>query len=322
MTGLWVYLFLSFFGVILVAFAVGFKFLETQQRIKVEKVLKTAPTTAPVAETNLLRDQDRDSDSAPSFFHNLGIVRKLEQDLRAAGLQWRVEAVLLAVLVLDVLGALIGSQYSVLVFQNVSIIGLAIFLGVMPILYIRHKRGKRLAEFERQFPEALDFMARSVRAGHAFSVSLELLASETPDPLGFEFRKLAHELNLGSPFSEAMGNLVVRVPLIDVRFFVSTVLLQRETGGNLAETLTNLAHLIRERFRLKGSVKAAAAHGKITATVLTLLPIVLAIGLSAVAPTYLSGMAKDPTGRYLILGSIVGQLLGFLVMRKIVDIKV
>ena len=119
-----------------------------------------------------------------------------------------------------------------------------------------------------------------------------------------------------------MGNLVVRVPLIDVRFFVSTVLLQRETGGNLADTLTNLAHLIRERFRLKGSVKAAAAHGKITATVLTLLPIVLAIGLSAVAPTYLSGMAKDPTGRYLILGSIVGQLLGFLVMRKIVDIKV
>ena len=118
MAGLWVYLFLSFFGVILVAFAVGFKFLETQQRIKVEKVLKTAPTTAPVAETNLLRDQDRDSDSAPSFFHNLGIVRKLEQDLRAAGLQWRVEAVLLAVLVLAVLGGLIGSQYSILVFQK------------------------------------------------------------------------------------------------------------------------------------------------------------------------------------------------------------
>jgi tight adherence protein B len=193
---------------------------------------------------------------------------------------------------------------------------------VLPILYIRQQRGKRLAEFERQFPEALDFMARSVRAGHAFSVALELLASETPDPLGFEFRKMAHELNLGSPFNVAMGNLVTRVPLIDVRFFVSTVLLQRETGGNLAETLTNLAHLIRERFRLKGAVKAAAAHGKITATVLTLLPIVLAVGLSGVAPTYLSGMAKDPTGRYLILGSIIGQLLGFVVMKKIVDIKV
>ena len=322
MPGLWVYLFLSFFGVILVAFAVGFKFLETRQRIKVEKVLKTAPSPAPAAETKLLLDQDEAADAAPSFLTSLAPVRKLEQDIRASGLQWKVEAVLLAVLVLAVVGGLIGSQYNLLVFRNVSIAGLALGLGVLPILYIRHKRAKRLAEFERQFPEALDFMARSVRAGHAFSVSLELLASETPDPLGFEFRKMAHELNLGSPFNAAMGNLVLRVPLIDVRFFVSTVLLQRETGGNLAETLTNLAHLIRERFRLKGAVKAAAAHGKITATVLTLLPIVLAVGLSAVAPTYLSGMAKDPAGRYLILGSIVGQLLGFLVMRKIVDIKV
>src|ERR1035438_10733334 len=108
MPALGVYLFLSFFGVILVAFAVGFKFLETQQRIKVEKVLKTAPSTAPVAETNLLRDQDRDSDSAPSFFNNLGIVRKLEQNLRAAGLQWRGEAALLAVLVLCALGGPLG----------------------------------------------------------------------------------------------------------------------------------------------------------------------------------------------------------------------
>jgi tight adherence protein B len=322
MPGLWVYLFLSFFGVSLVAFSVGFKFLETQQRIKVEKVLKTAPATAPVAETKILKDQDQGSDAASSFLTRLAIVRKLEEDIRASGLLWRVEAVLLTMLALAVVGGLIGSQYYVLVFRELSIAGLALFLGVIPILYIRHKRSARLAEFERQFPEALDFMARSVRAGHAFSVSLELLASETPDPLGFEFRKLAHELNLGSPFNAAMGNLVLRVPLIDVRFFVSTVLLQRETGGNLAETLTNLAHLIRERFRLKGSVKAAAAHGKITATVLTLLPIVLAVGLSAVAPTYLSGMAKDHTGRYLILGSIIGQLLGFLVMKKIVDIKV
>ena len=322
MTGLWVFVFLSFFGVILAAFSLGFKFLETQQRLKVEKVLKTAPSTSPATETKILRDQEDVSESGPSFLTRLAAVRKLEGDIRSAGLLWKVEYVVGAIFGLAILGALIGSQYYVLVFKEVSIVGLALFLGVLPIVYIRRKRAARLAEFERQFPEALDFMARSVRAGHAFSVSLELLASETPDPLGFEFRKLAHELNLGAPFTTAMSNLVLRVPLIDVRFFVSTVLLQRETGGNLAETLTNLAHLIRERFRLKGAVKAAAAHGKITATVLTLLPIVLAVGLSAVAPTYLSGMAKDPTGRYLILASILGQLLGFMVMKKIVDIKV
>ena len=322
MAGLWVFIFLSFFGVILAAFSLGFKFLETQQRLKVQKVLQTGPSSAPVAETKILRDQEPGAEAGSTFLTRLAIVRKLEDDIRASGLSWRVEGVLAGILVLAIVGALIGSQYYLLVFKELSIVGLALFLGAIPIIYIRRKRAARLAEFERQFPEALDFMARSVRAGHAFSVSLELLASETPDPLGFEFRKLAHELNLGSPFTSAMGNLVVRVPLIDVRFFVSTVLLQRETGGNLAETLTNLAHLIRERFRLKGAVKAAAAHGKITATVLTLLPIVLAVGLSAVAPTYLSGMAKDPAGRYLILGSIIGQLLGFMVMRKIVDIKV
>ena len=304
------------------AFAVGFKFLGDTAEAQGRKSAEDRTGGGAVAETKILLDQDQGADAAPSALHRFPPVRKLEEDLRAAGLQWRVEGVLVAMFVLAVVGGLIGSQFYVLVFPELSIIGLAVILAVIPVVYIRHKRSTRLAEFERQFPEALDFMARSVRAGHAFSVSLELLASETPDPLGFEFRKLAHELNLGSPFNAAMGNLVLRVPLIDVRFFVSTVLLQRETGGNLAETLTNLAHLIRERFRLKGAVKAAAAHGKITATVLTLLPIVLAVGLSAVAPTYLPTMAKDPTGRYLILGAIIGQLLGFLVMKKIVDIKV
>ena len=103
-----------------------------------------------------------------------------------------------------------------------------------------------MAEFEEQFPESLDFMARSLKAGHAFSVSLELMADESPEPVGSEFRKLFHEQNLGSPLNEAMRNLAQRVPLIDVRFFVSAVLLQRETGGNLAEILENLAHVIRQ----------------------------------------------------------------------------
>ncbi len=322
MPGLLVLLFVSLFGICLVAFAVGFKVLETQQRLKVEKVLKTAPAASAVAETKILLDQDQGADAAPSALLKFPPVRKLEEDLRASGLQWRVEGVLVAMLVLAVVGGLIGSQFYLLVFQEISIIGLALLLAMLPVVYIRRRRAARLAEFERQFPEALDFMARSVRAGHAFSVSMELLASETPDPLGFEFRKVAHEMNLGSPFNAAMNNLVMRVPLIDVRFFVSTVLLQRETGGNLAETLTNLAHLIRERFRLKGAVKAAAAHGKITATVLTLLPIVLVLGLSAVAPSYLPTMVKDPAGRYLILGAIIAMLLGYLVMKKIVDIKV
>ena len=137
-----------------------------------------------------------------------------------------------------------------------------------------------------------------------------------------EIRTIFHELNLGADFDVSMKNLVRRVPLLDVRFFVSAVLLQRETGGNLAEILMNLAHIIRERFRVKGQVKAASAHGRLTATILSLMPFILAFGLSIVAPTYLPGVTEDPLGKKLIDAALLAQVLGFYFLRKIVNIKV
>ena len=125
--------------------------------------------------------------------------------------------------------------------------------------------------FEEQFPEALDFLARSMRAGHAFTISLEMIGEEIRDPLGQEFRALFNEQNLGAPLESAMANFTMRVPLLDVRFFTSSVMLQKQTGGNLSEILQRLAYVIRERFKLKGQVKAAAAHGKMTAGILTVL---------------------------------------------------
>jgi tight adherence protein B len=179
-----------------------------------------------------------------------------------------------------------------------------------------------MAAFEEQFPEALDFLSRSMRAGHAFSVSLEMMADESPEPLGIEFRQVFNEQNLGAPIDVALKNLATRVPLLDVRFFVSAVLLQRETGGNLAEILGQLSKVIRERFQLKGKVKAVSAHGRITALILCVMPLITMMLLSVIAPTYLASMAGDYHGKLLIVGAICGQILGYLWMRKIVNIKV
>jgi tight adherence protein B len=176
--------------------------------------------------------------------------------------------------------------------------------------------------FEEQFPEALDFLSRSMRAGHGFSVALEMLATDSPDPLGSAFRRVSNDLQLGSSLEIALGKLTVLVPLIDVRFFVSSVLLQQETGGNLGEILSKLAFIIRERFRLKGQVKAASAHGRITGLVLVLMPVGVTAFMMMTTPEYLRQLAADPTGRILIYSALAGQLIGYFVIRKIINIKV
>jgi tight adherence protein B len=192
----------------------------------------------------------------------------------------------------------------------------------LPYLFVRRKRKKRLAALEEQFPDALDFLARSMRAGHAFSISMDMLGQELEDPLGQEFRGLFNEQNLGAPLDIALHNFAVRVPLLDARFFTTSVLLQKQTGGNLSEILTRLAYIIRERFRLKGQVRAASSHGRLTATILTVLPIATTVCMLLVAHGYLEGMAADPDGKKLIGGAIVAQVLGRFFITRIIDIKV
>jgi tight adherence protein B len=233
-----------------------------------------------------------------------------------------VYSLLIAMVILAVLGALIGPRLNLLMFPWLSSLATALVAASLPYLYVTIVRKKRLAAFEEQFPEALDFLARAMRAGHAFSIALEMLSEESPQPLGQEFRKVFNEHNLGLPIETALQNLSSRVPLLDVSFFVSAVLLQRETGGNLSEILNKLALIIRERFKLKGAVRAASAHGRITGTILTLMPIALMFGLLLVAPGYLQGMAKDPDGRMLIAACIVAIVIGHFLIRKIVNIKV
>jgi tight adherence protein B len=161
-----------------------------------------------------------------------------------------------------------------------------------------------------------------MRAGHGFSIALEMLAADSPDPTGSAFRRVSNDLQLGSSLEIALNKLLVLVPLVDVRFFVSSVLLQQETGGNLGEILSKLAQIIRERFRLKGAVKAASAHGRITGMVLVLMPIVVCMIMMVTSPSYLKEMAADKVGRLMIYGAIVGQFIGYFVIKKIINIKV
>jgi tight adherence protein B len=198
----------------------------------------------------------------------------------------------------------------------------AIIGGFIPTFRLQRKRAARLKAFEDVFPDTLEFIARSMRAGHAFSVSLEMIHREFPEPLSGEFRRTFEEHNLGLPLETALQSLARRIPLLDVHFFVSAVLLQKRTGGNLAEILDKLAFVIRERFKLRGRIKAIAAHGKMTGIALSSIPAAVAVLTFFVNPADIHFFIQDETGNYLAGGAIGLQLIGYLIIRKIVSIEV
>jgi len=201
-------------------------------------------------------------------------------------------------------------------------IGVAVFLGMIPFFYIHLKKTRRMEKFQKQLPDALDLVARSLKAGHAFSGGLKMVADEMGDPVGTEFGKTLHEINFGVDFPEALKNLTDRVDCPDLNFFIISVILQRETGGNLIEILENIAHLIRERFKLYGRVRVLAAQGKLSAAILIGLPFVVALGLSIVNPRYIRLLGTDPIGRYLVIFAAIFMIFGILTIRKMVRIEV
>ena len=314
--------FLVLFAVVMVAVSLGYRVLETQRKKQVEGMLNVVSGNPVEGVEPVVLDQPREEDPLESFFRKTGEIEKLRKFIQQAGLTWSPTRLVASTFIGALFGALLGWFVRPLGFVALSILVGAVALGSLPYVYVRFKRRKRLGEIESQLPEALDFLARSMRAGHAFSISLEMMGQESPDPIGQEFRVLFNEQNLGAPIDVALQNFSDRIPLLDIRMFVSSVLLQRQTGGNLSEILLRLAYVIRERFKLKGQVRAASAHGRMTAMILSILPVFMMLALPIVAPGYLQGMARDPDGKWLIAGAIVAQLLGYYIMRRIVDIKV
>jgi tight adherence protein B len=315
--------FVVVFALMLLAVSVGLKYFDARRKNHVAGMLHTASGENVVSVSNLLKEIESGKPSAlKRLLSSMQFSKHADEMIQQAGLSWSSSRLLTSMGLMMVPGLGLGLLVPFLFNGPTTAIALALVFGSVPYLVVRAKRKKRLNTLEEQFPESLDFLARSMRAGHAFSISLEMLGEEMDDPLGQEFRALFNEQNLGAPIDIALRNFVLRVPLLDVRFFTSSVLLQKQTGGNLSEILSRLAYIIRERFRLKGQVRACSAHGRITATILTLMPIATMLGLLLVAPGYLQGMANDSDGKYMIGGTIVAQLLGNFFIKKIINIKV
>ena len=210
-----------------------------------------------------------------------------------------------------------------LIFKTVLIsLPTALITGLIPYVIASASKGKRLKKFERQLPEALDLVARSLRAGHAFSGGLQMAADEFDDPLGTEFQKTVAQINLGVSLEQALKNLTSRVDCTDLKFFAVSVIIQRESGGNLAEILENISNLIRGRFRLRGKIRALTAEGKLSAGLLVVIPIAVALVLFFMNPEYIGILSTDPTGRILVVAAISMMAFGVLWMKKMITLKV
>ena len=197
----------------------------------------------------------------------------------------------------------------------------AALAACIPILLLKRSVTKRAMVFEEQFPEAVDLLSRALRAGHALTSGLQMVGEEVPDPVGAEFRTLFEQQNYGMSLPEALKELAARVPVLDARFFVTALLTQRETGGNLSEVLDKLASVTRERFKVKRQVRAISAHGRITGFILAFLPLAVALILTLIAPQFFRILIDDPLGVDMIIGAIVLQVVGVLVIRKIINVE-
>src|SRR6202021_1132947 len=207
--------------------------------------------------------------------------------------------------------------------KRVEIAWIALLVGfLLPYSYASYRRNKRFEKFEELFPEAIDTLARAVRAGHAFTTAIEMIASEVAEPVCGEFRKLYEEQKFGMPVRDALINLTERVPLVDVKFFVTAVMLQRETGGNLAEILENLSYVIRERFKILRQVRVHTAQGRLTMVLLMALPPTVVVVMFVLNRGFIMPLFIDPIGHALIVAGITMQTLGYFVIRKIIRIQV
>lgn len=219
-------------------------------------------------------------------------------------------------------GILAALAVSVLNFSIILAIGGGLVAGSLPFVHVWWKRRNRFAAFLGQLPDALDLMSRALSAGHAFSEALHMVSSEMAEPIGSEFRKTYEEQNLGLSLKLALENLTERIPLLDLKMCVTAVLIQRETGGNLAEILEKVAYTIRERFRIMGDLKTLTTSSRMSAWLLCGLPIFVAIAVTVMNPEYMSVLWKDPRGHKLIAAAMFMQISGMLIVRKILNIKI
>jgi len=254
-----------------------------------------------------------------SFLQKFPRINQIDKVLLQSGLNYSVARFLGVCLMLATAGFLVAMLFG-LNFKVAVVI--AAVLACLPFLYMLSAKQKRIATIEQQLPSSLDLMGRAMVAGHAFPSALQMVGTEMPEPIASEFRIVFDEINYGIPTSEALMNLIQRVPSTDVSYFVIAVLIQRETGGNLAELLGNISELIRARLKLLGTVRVLSAEGRLSAWILTLLPFVLGAVLQLVNPEFVSVLWTDPNGLRMVVIALILMVFGIFVMWRIIKIRV
>jgi len=269
----------------------------------------------------LIQQDETNKLLALKFLQRFQLQTKLQDLLEQGGLKWSTHKLVNITLVAVVAGWALAWMILPGQFRKASYV-VALISGALPVLYVVRKRNARMRRFEEIFPDSLEFVARSMRAGHAFSVSLEMIQREFQEPLAGEFRRTFEEHNLGLPLDVALQKLAQRVPSLDVHFFISAVLLQKRTGGNLAEILDKLAYVIRERFKLRGRIRAISAHGRMTGTALTCIPIAVAVMMFYTNPDYVKFFFLDDVGNIMLGCAVALQIVGYTIIKQIVKIEV
>ena len=278
--------------------------------------------TFKVKSTNISIEAASDRVSALPFLETLlstksGLLAPLERLVIESGLKITVGTLLLLMALGGAVGFAIGFYFGRLAVAGI----LMLVLAALPYFWVKITRNKRLHTFEEQFPEAVELIARALRAGHAFTTGLGMAADEIKPPVGTEFKRVYDEQNFGMSLVTALRGMALRVPVLDARFFVTAVLTQRESGGNLSEVLDNLATVMRERFKVKRQIRVISAHGRISAWVLSGLAPGLAGVLFLLSPDFMRILWEDPMGLNLVLGAVVLQVLGTIIISRMVKIE-
>jgi len=281
---------------------------------------RKAPERAPEDELALLRDEQLSEIPAlDTLLRRSERIADMQKMLAQAGVSLRAGNFL----GFSALAGIASTLIAYFVSKRAEVAWFALLVGfVLPYAYVSFKRSKRFEKFEELFPEAIDTLARAVRAGHAFTTALEMITNEVAEPISGEFRQLYEEQKFGMPVRDALMNLTERVPLVDVKFFVTAVMLQRETGGNLAEILDNLSYVIRERFKIQRQVRVYTAQGRLTMALLMGMPPIIVVVMLVLNPAFIHPLFADPIGHTLLVAGIALQTVGYFVIRKIIRIQV
>ena len=323
---IWLYV-IPLFGSVMLAYAI-FNLIHDMRKAESRKVtqrlrndpsgLGGGPHDHDVKES-ILRRQYLSRGGFSGLLSKLGFMRALQVMLEQADLPWNATTFLLNLIGLSAVGY-IGCYF----LKTAQWIGIAVAAGslFLPLLFVFLKRNWRLNKLMNQLPDVFELMSQGLRAGHSLANAILLISQQLPNPVGTEFARVFHEQNLGIKIEDALKNMAKRVGLMDVRFFVTAVLIQRQTGGDLAEVLDNISGVIRERIKLFGTVKALTAEGRLSGWVLLALPIVVFLFELVVNPKYANLLLDEELGQYMLIGAGVAQILGLALIQKIVNIKV